>query len=57
MSDPLTLLAHTGFALLFLIGLIYMGWLVIKGFEIAAGKAGPDYPPVMMKFHVWQSNS
>ena len=42
--DPLTLLAHTGFAFLFLIGLIYMGWLVIKGFEIALGKAGPDYP-------------
>ena len=44
MTERLTLLAHTGFALLFLIGLFYMGWLVIKGFEIALGKAGPDYP-------------
>ena len=44
MTDPFALLGILGFAFLFLIGLIYMGWLVIKGFEIALGKAGPDYP-------------
>ena len=44
MTEPLTLLAHTGFAFLFLIGLIYMGWLLRIGWLLVCGKAGPDYP-------------